>query len=224
MAIATIGLDLTKPNFPFVGYDPMFKEVRRKTLKRNQLPVFFEHLSPCQVGIELCAGSHFWGRRFSALGHDVRIIPTHYISQDLRDPNKGYFNDARVLAAALQEPAIPTVPIQTLSEQERHIAHRLHSQGIRVRTAHCNLTRKMLVECGIQLPKGVAALRRQLPGILEDEDNSLSECFRRMLARRLEQLLEMDSHLSFYESELLLLPKNSSPIDSLDVATRQRYQ
>ena len=203
--IATIGLDLTKPNFPFVGYDQTFKEVRRKTLSRHQLSGFFERLTPCKVGMELCAGSHFWGRQFRSLGHDVRLIPAHYIATRLRNPDKGYFNDARVIAAALKEPGIPTLPIKTASEQELHIIHRLHEQCVKERTAHCNLTWKLLVDYDIQLPKGVAALRRQLPGILDDADNGLSELFRRMLTKRLEQLLEMDRHLSFYEEELSLL-------------------
>lgn len=205
MQITTLGLDLAKPNFPFVGYDRKFKEVRRKTLRRKQLTGFFERLPPCKVGMELCLGSHFWGRQFRLLGHDVRLIPTHYIANDLRDTNKGYFNDARVLAAALNEPSLPTVPVKSVSEQELTSFHRLHSQCLRERTAHCNLTWKLLVEIGIPLPKGVGALRRHIPGILGDLDNGLSERFRRMLTKRFEQLLEMDGHLSFYENELSLL-------------------
>jgi len=210
MSIATIGLDLAKPNFPFVGFNEDFQEVRRRTLTRNQVFRFFERLPPCQIGMELCAGSHYWGRHFHAHGHDVRLIPAHYVATELRDSNKGYFNDARVLAAALRRPSIPNVHVKSIGQQELDTIHRLHSQSIRDRTAHCNLTWKLLIDYGIQLPKGVAALRRHLPGILDDEENCLSERFRRMMAKRLEQLLEMDGHLSFYERELSMSMQDTS--------------
>ncbi len=202
MQITTLGLDLTKPNFPFVGYDRKFKEVRRKTMRRNQLTAFFERLPPCKVGMEHCAGSHYWGRHISSFGHDVRLIPTYYVADQLRDSNKGYFNDARVLAAASQMTSIPNVDVNSVEQQELHAIHRLQAQCIKDRTTLCNLTWKLLTEYGVQLPKGVAALRRHLPDLLTDGDDGLSERFRRLLAHRYEQLLELDQHLNFYADEL----------------------
>ncbi len=205
MTIATIGFDLAKPNFPIVGYDEQFKEVKRRTLRRNQVFDFFNRLSPCRIGMELCVGSHYWGRQFSDLGHEVMLIPDRSVISALRDKNKGFFNDARVLAEALIRPNISCVPVRTVVQQELQAIHRMHSQGIKDRAAFCNLTWKLIAESGTPLPKGVGALRRHLPELLEEADNGLSECFRRLLSHRYEQLLEFDAHLNFYAAELALL-------------------
>jgi transposase len=209
MAIATIGFDLAKPNYPIVGYDEQFKEVKRRTLQRNQVLSFFDRLSPCRVGMELCVGSHYWGRQFSAFGHEVLLIPDQAVISALRDKNKGFFNDARVLAEALTQPNISCVPVKTVDQQELQAVHRMHSQCIKDRAAFCNLTWKLLAEYGIPLPKGVGAMRRHLPELLEDTGSSLSERFLRMLSHRYRQLLEFDEHLNFYEGELVLLNQQS---------------
>ena len=205
MAIATIGLDLAKPNFPVVGYDAQFKEVKRRTLRRNQVLDFFDRLAPCRVGLELCSGSHHWGRQFSALGHEVMLIPENAVISALRDKNKGFFNDARVLAEALSQPNLSCVPVKTVDQQELHAIYRMHSQCVKDRAALCNLTWKLLAEYGVPLPKGVAAMRRHIPKLLEGADNGLSARFLRMLSHRYRQLLEFDGHLNYYESELLML-------------------
>jgi len=205
MAIATIGLDLAKPEFPLVGYDERFKEVKRRTLHRNQVLDFFDRLQPCRIGMELCTGAHFWGRQFKEFGHEVKLIPTHYVKSELRDSNKGFFNDARVIAGAINKNDIPGIAIKTGPQQELHAIHRMHSQCLQERAALCNLTWRLLGDFGVCLPKGVRALRRHLPELLQDRDNGLSELFRRMLSRRFEQLIELDEHLIFFESELDLL-------------------
>lgn len=217
MAISTVGLDLAKPNFPLVGFNNQFKEVKRRTLRRAQVLGFFDRLSPCRIGMELRAGAHYWGQQFSALGHEVMLIPEQSVIADLHNENKGFFNDARVLANALIRPNISCVPVKTVDQQEVHAVHRMHSQCIKDRAALSNLTWSLLTECGISLPKGVAAFRRHIPEILEDVDNGLSERFRRMLAHRYEQLLEQDKHLRFYTDELEILsakqrtPKGEQP-------------
>jgi len=212
MAIATIGLDLVKPEFPLVGYDERFKEVKRRTLRRDQVLDFFDRLQPCRIGMELCTGAHFWGRQFKEFGHEVKLIPTHYVKSELRDSNKGFFNDARIIADAASKPEIPSVHIRTEGQQELHAIHRMHSQCLQERTALCNLTWRLLGDFGVCLPKGVKALRRHLPELLQDQDNSLSEVFRRMLSRRYEQLLELDEHLIFFENELDLVKRQGRPI------------
>jgi transposase len=51
----------------------------RSLFARRQLLRFFEKLGPCLVGIEACATAHYWGREIAALGHEVRLMPAHYV-------------------------------------------------------------------------------------------------------------------------------------------------
>ena len=93
--------------------------------------------------------------------------------------------------------------------------HRMRSQCLRDRTALSNSTRGLLGEYGISFSKGLAVLRRKIPELLEDADNGLSLRFRNLLARRYEQLVEIDEHIAFYTKELELLSKQDDACQRL---------
>src|SRR3979411_816558 len=76
--ITVIGLALAKRVFQVHGADREGRPVLRKRLQRGQVLNFFANLSPCLIGLEACAGSHYWGRELQALGHEVRLIPPQY--------------------------------------------------------------------------------------------------------------------------------------------------
>src|SRR3954468_11999637 len=77
--ITVIGLDLAKRVFQVHGADSEGRPVLRKRLQRGQVLNFFANLSPCMIGLEACAGSHYWGRELQRLGHEVRLIPPQYV-------------------------------------------------------------------------------------------------------------------------------------------------
>jgi transposase len=97
---------------------------------------------------------------------------------------------------------MPTVGIKTVEEQDMQALHRMRSQCLRDRTALSNSIRGLLGEYGIVFTKGVATLRRKIPEVLEDAENGLSLRFRHCLARRYEQLVELEGHIAFYTKEL----------------------
>lgn len=74
-SVSTIGLDIAKSVFQVHGVDAAGQVVIRRQLKRRLVLSFFEKLSPCLVGIEACASSHYWSRELQALGHTVRLMP-----------------------------------------------------------------------------------------------------------------------------------------------------
>ena len=55
-----------------------------RQLKRRYVLPFFKKLSPCLVGIEACASSHYWSRELQALGHTVRLMPPAYVKPYLK--------------------------------------------------------------------------------------------------------------------------------------------
>jgi transposase len=79
MDVSTIGLDIAKSVFQLHGIDAAGEVVVRRRLRRGRLLGFFENLGPCLVGIEACATAHYWGREIAALGHEVRLMPAHYV-------------------------------------------------------------------------------------------------------------------------------------------------
>jgi transposase len=64
------------------------------------------------------------------------------------------------------------------SQQDIQAVHRIRFQLIKWRTALANKVRGLLGEYGIVVAQGLAPLRRELPLILDDEENHLSGLFR----------------------------------------------
>lgn len=100
---------------------------------------------------------------------------------------------------------MPIVSVKTVNEADMQALHRVRSQCLRDRTALSNSTRGLLSEYGIVFAKGVWNLRRIIPELLEDAENGLSFRFRSLLARRYQQLVELDEHITFYTQELKTL-------------------
>ena len=79
MRITTLGIDLAKSVFQFHGVDADGAIVLQKKLRRGAVLGFLGKLTPCLIGIEACATSHYWARAIAALGHEVRLIPPAYV-------------------------------------------------------------------------------------------------------------------------------------------------
>jgi len=60
MNSTTIGLDIAKSVFQVHGVDAKGKVVLRKVLKRGQVLAFFANWAPSLIGMEACAGAHYW--------------------------------------------------------------------------------------------------------------------------------------------------------------------
>jgi transposase len=67
--IATIGVDLAKNGCQLHGVTADGIVALRRQLRRSQILEFFVRLPPCLIGIEACAGAHFWARELVKLGH-----------------------------------------------------------------------------------------------------------------------------------------------------------
>lgn len=92
MNVVRIGLDIAKSVFHVHGVDPHGKPVVRKTLSRSQVCEFFAQLPPCLVGLEACAGSHYWARELGKLGHDARLIAGQFVSPYRKCPRAVNFD------------------------------------------------------------------------------------------------------------------------------------
>ncbi len=212
--LTRIGLDLAKNVFHLVAFDAQGKEIKKKMLRRSQVLSDFAQLPPCLVGMEACASAHYWAREMELLGHTVRLIPPQHVKPYLRG-NKNDYNDARAIAEAVTRPGIHFVAIKTPQQQDIQALHRQRQGAIADRTALCNRLRGLLGERGLVFPKGLSALRRRLPAILEDADNGLSDTCRRLLARDYQCLQELDDHIDAYTQELRLHSQQSDACQRL---------
>ena len=79
MELHTIGIDLGKTSFHLVALNERGEVVLRKQFSRAQLLRFTANRRVHLIGMEACGGAHFLGRALQGQGHEVRLIPAHYV-------------------------------------------------------------------------------------------------------------------------------------------------
>lgn len=194
MKINRVALDLAKSVIQVHAVDYSGTPVVRKALKRAQVLPFLRALPPCEVGMEACASAHHWGRQLQAMGHTVHLLPAQYVKPFVIG-QKNDANDAAAICAAMAQPGIPRVTVKTIAQQDVQALHRIRSMKMKQRTAIINQARGLLAEYGIVIAKTPAALRKAIPGLLEDADNGLSFDFRQLLDALYDDLRTLEARI-----------------------------
>jgi transposase len=201
MKITTVGLDLAKHVFQVHGADERGKPVQRKTLKRAQVLPHFGNLPPCLIGMEACAGAHYWARELAKQGHTVKLIAPQFVKPYVKG-NKNDANDAEAICEAVGRPNMRFVPVKSVEQQDLQALHRVRSGLVKERTAKVNQVRGLLGEYGLVIGQGVAQVRRRLPELLEDAENGLSRPARELFADLHEQIVKLDEQVAVYQSKI----------------------
>jgi transposase len=196
-----LGIDLAKQSFQLHGVDGAGRVVVKKKLGRKQLSAFVAKLPPCLIGLEACGGAHHWVRRFTEMGHTVRMIAPQFVKPYVKS-NKNDALDAEAICEAVQRPSMRFVPVKSIEQQDIQSLHRVRSQLIARRTAPANQIRGLLLEYGMVVPKGIAHVRKAIPGMLEDAENSLTSLFRELLNELYEELVHLDERIASVEAKL----------------------
>src|SRR5258705_7790032 len=172
-SINTIGIDVGKNTFHWVGLDKRGAIVLQQKVTRHQLGRRLSNISRCLIGMETCSGTHFIARQLAALGHDVRLIPAQYVKPFLKG-HKNDYRDAEAIAEAVQRPTMHFVSIKTPEQMDLLALHRVRSRLVGQRTGVINQIRGFLIERGIIVRQGVVPLRKARPDILSSDTNILS--------------------------------------------------
>jgi len=201
MKITTIGLDIAKSTFHFYAVNKMGRFIKKKQLKRKQVLMYTVNLEPCLIAMEACGGAHYWARELIAQGHQVKLIAPQYVKPFVKG-NKNDYNDAEAIAEAAQRPNMRFVPIKPVERQDIQNVHCQRERLKKERGAIVNQTRGLLAEYGIVINKGVAAVRKNLPEILEDGENGLTVLARELFAELLEELRALDQRFKQCEQRI----------------------
>ncbi|CDH20682.1 transposase (fragment) [Xenorhabdus bovienii str. kraussei Quebec] len=201
MTVITIGIDLAKNLFQIHGVDENGKCKLKKRIKRSQMSTFFVNMSPCIIGMEACAGSHYWARILTAQGHNVKLMPPQFVKPYVKT-NKNDMADAEAICEAVTRPNMRFVSIKTAEQQSLLSIYRARSGFVKARTAQINQIRGLLTEFGIVLPQGSVAINRHVPELLEDADNTLTMPFRRLLSSLYENVKQLSEHIETLEAAL----------------------
>jgi transposase len=154
--IITIGLDLAKTVFQVHGVDATGAAVLRRRLRRSEVLKFFARLEPCLVGMEACAGAHYWARELSALGHAVKLMPPAYVKPYVKR-GKSNVADAAAICEAVTRPSMRFVPVKSTQAQAMRSLDKVRATLVGQRTQTTNTLRSLLAEFGVIAPQGAAA-------------------------------------------------------------------
>lgn len=214
MNINRIGLDLAKAVLQVHGVDEHEKVVLNRQLKRSQVLGFFGKLPACLIGMEACASSHYWAKELIKRGHTVRLIAPQFVTPYVKS-QKNDANDAAAICEAVSRPSMRFVAVKTEEQQDIQAVHRVRSELVKQRTAKVNQIRGLLGERGIAVGQRVAVLRKKLPELLEDADNTLSDRFRRLLYGLREDLVVLGHRIEELDQEMLTIAGESEAAQRL---------
>ncbi len=206
--VSTIGLDLAKNVFQAHGVDASGRTAVAKSLRRRQVMPFFKKLSPCLVGIEACATSHYWARELGALGHEVRIMPANYVKPYVKR-NKNDAADAEAICEAVTRPTMRFVAVKTAEQQSLMMLHRTRSLLIRQRTMLVNAMRAHLAEFGVVAPVGLMGLKTLLVVVSDPKDERLPTIARSCLVSLMTALSTVEQEIATGERRIHIWHRSS---------------
>lgn len=206
--VRVLGIDLGKNLLHLYGVGATGKVVFRKALKRVDVLPFLANLKPCLIGMEACAGAHYWGRKLKALGHEVKLMAPQLVKPYVKG-NKNDFNDAEGICEAVQRSNMRFVAVKSEEQQEILGLHRARSLAVSHRTAQINQIRGLLLEFGMTIPMGAEHVRRDLPELLEEEENGLTSGVRELMRGLLEELRHLDERVEEYGKRIAEISRGS---------------
>ena len=199
--IKVLGVDLSKNSIQLHGINESGKPALKKKFSRNKVTAFIAKLPPCLIGLEACGGAHYWVRTFTKFGHEVRMIAPQFVKPYVKS-NKNDAVDAEAICEAVQRPSMRFVPNKSIEQQDIQSMHRIRSLLVSRRTAQANQIRGLLMEYGIVISKGIVCIRKAIPEILEDAENSLTSIFRELLSELYEEMVHLDERVAMLEKKL----------------------
>jgi transposase len=156
-----ISIDLAKNVFQVCGMTDRQAVVFNRQLKRKDLVAFMINQAPVEVAMEACYSSHYWGRCFETMGHQVKLIPAQHVAPFVRG-NKSDHNDAIAIGEAARRPNLIPVPIKTIEQSDIQCIHRMRERYVRDKTG---LTNQPRAKRAVVISLVVAALPNEATAI-----------------------------------------------------------
>ena len=214
MAILTVGIDLAKNVFALHGVNEAGRpELLQPRVPRAKLHALVASLPPCTIGIEACSGAHHWARLFQAHGHTVRLIAPKLVTPYRMSGKRGKNDaaDAAAICEAVSRPNMRFVPVKTVEQQSRLMAHRAREGYVQQRTATLNRIRGLLSEFGIVLPLKAEVVRREACSHLED----LPGYANTVIGDLLSEVHHLDERIKQYDRHIRALARDCTAAQQL---------
>jgi transposase len=216
-----IGLDIAKHVFQVDGGDAAGQTVLQRQLRRSEVVKFFRKLPPCVVGLEACAGAHYWGREIAALGHEVRLMPPTRVKPYVGRGKKNDRADAAACREAMSRPSMTFVPLKSVTEQAAVALHRARRLLVEQRTRLRNAIRGHLAEFGVIAAKGESGFKALLALLAQGDEEIIPAAIQPVLAPLVAQWQMAAEQIDRLEQQIAAWHKANR--DSRRVATIPQF-
>ncbi|AUJ71489.1 IS110 family transposase [Pseudoalteromonas sp. NC201] len=152
-----------------------------KPMKREPMFELLAKAEGSKVVMEACGSAQLIARKALSLGHDVMLLPPKFVKA-FRQGQKTDANDVLAIASASQAYNVKPCKIMTVEEQTLQSLSQARTLVDKQKTQLSNQIRGLLLEFGIVINQGDAALTQVVPDILEDAENALPIALKQALA------------------------------------------
>jgi len=197
-----VGIDLANKVFQVAALNLANKVVFNKKVSRNKFAKVIQQLPPSTLAMEACGSASYWARKFTDMGHIVRLVPAQHVKAFVKGQNKNDAKDAVAICEAALRPNVHFVPIKTVEQQDLQMLHRVRQRFVSQRTALANQIRAYLREIGIIVPVQLRNLINALPFILEDAQNGLSGSARLLINMLFQELKQGKNFIDEIDKQL----------------------
>src|SRR5271166_6317848 len=202
--IKRIGIDTSKAVFTLHCINQADQPVLRVNLRRAQMLPFFKKHLPAEVAMEACASSHYWARKLTALGHNVRLIPPQYVKPFVKRA-KNDRNDAEAICEAAGRPGMRFVLTRSAEQQAQGMVLKVRETLVGQRTQLVNALRGHAAEFGVIAAKGISRIASLLEAI--EAETTIPLEAREMLALLGQEIEHLDTRLKEIETKLTAMHK-----------------
>jgi len=195
-ACTTVAVDLAKSVFQVAGEDQLGQVIYEKRIRSREAFITFLQQLPAGIAVlmETGPGAQAWGRMLLKQGNQPRILPARHVANHRSGP-KNDRNDVLAILRAGRDQHIHAVPVKTEASQEMQALHRVRQRYVREHTAMGNQMRGLLLEYGVSIPQGKAAIDREIGRLLENPGPLVPELLRELISELLEEWKTLDGRI-----------------------------
>lgn len=209
-----IAIDLAKNSLYVVAENKHGAIVKDKAMTVDQLRRFLARQPHSLVAMEACGSAHHWTWFAEDLGHEVKLLPPQHVVP-FREGHKTDQTDTFSILEAAKRPkgkeAVKKSPQQLGLQTLLDIRERYVDQKRR----YSNAVRGHLLEFGIRIRRGYAALDTHLYEVLEDADNGVPHRVRALMHRLYQSFQEAERHVQELDKELQQVIREVEPCQRL---------
>ena len=157
--------------------------------------------------MEACGSAHYWGRKLTGLGHEVKLIAAQFVRPFVKT-NKTDAADAQAIWEAAQRPGMKFVALKSEGQQSVLMLHRMREQLVKIRTMQSNQLRGLLYEFGAALPQGRRKGLERVPRELAELEGVLPAMVLEAVRGQLQRIEALDQDIAEIEKKLTAWKKD----------------